>query len=372
MLSGIPFEVLATFSLYPFPMPEYVCILHHFACECGSYASALTVTAFTVERFLAVRSPVRMFLAAKRMRTVRICAVVWLASVIAAAVFSAQFGLLYISVRTASANCTIRRSSHCTLTFSRELKHSLEMSSILFFVIPYFVIAVLHVLIIARLRSTRSLWEGSSGAPTQFLKVTFPPANTPQNGASPVTNRRAQSSRHRILTPLTPNAIRRSFEIERKSKSVAGTPTKSHAHLEIQISTAEQNVHLTVPSRIGPEKEGMKQSHIRPRCMSSGNYSGRAATPSRTSLHVQSSVPSSTSQSSNELKTFTSPPFISIISNGPECSNRMMSLESNSGHNRNNNNSLSVVNRRVKAANRLLGKKSHFQLYLKSHQSLYL
>lgn len=155
MLFGIPFEILASFALYPFPMPEFVCILRHFVCECGSYASALTVTAFSVDRFLAVRKPVHMFLTAKRVRVVRICALVWLISICAAAAFSAQFGVLYFTIPL--ANCTIRRSAHCTLSIAREMKYSFEASTVLFFLIPGVTIFVLHILIIIRLRASRSV-----------------------------------------------------------------------------------------------------------------------------------------------------------------------------------------------------------------------
>ena len=155
MLAGIPYEVVATFQLYPFPMPFMLCILRHFVCECGSYASALTVTAFSVDRFLAVRSPIHTFLAVKRVRILRIMTVVWAVSILTASAFSAQFGLVYIWVP--GANCTIRKSVTCALSKSRELHHSLEASSILFFILPGIMIAVLHVLIIFRLRASASV-----------------------------------------------------------------------------------------------------------------------------------------------------------------------------------------------------------------------
>ena len=270
MLLGIPFEVYAAFTLYPFPMPEFVCILRHMLCECGSYASALTVTAFSVDRFLAVRTPVHMFLAAKRVRVIRICAAVWMFSIVAAAAFSAQFGVLYITVP--SANCTIRGSAFCTLHSSRELKHSFEASSILFFLIPGITILVLHVLIIIRLRASRSVVASMSNS-IQTVKGTSFASITGRSslGAGPVGKSLGAYFRseqgpsisascrlshigeqhHPVL--YSPQANRNKFAVDTHSKLISKSSDKSTIR-DNSFKQTTQNLELrsrlSVPARV--------------------------------------------------------------------------------------------------------------------------
>jgi hypothetical protein len=243
MLMGIPFEVLATFSLYPFPLPEFVCIMRHLLCECGCYASALTVTAFSVDRFLAVRTPVHMFLAAKRKRVTRICTGIWLVAFVVAAVFSAQFGILYVGVP--SENCTIRRSTHCTLTLSREIQHSIEATSIIFFIIPGIVIAVLHVLIIVRLRSSCSV-IGVAGGSAQMLKVTFPSPNSSHVEQTPLFSRQSASSQP-IITSNTTQVKSVIITVENRSKYVH-TQLTTPTSIESPFDTLVFSNQMTVPS----------------------------------------------------------------------------------------------------------------------------
>ena len=208
MLVGMPYEVFTAFQLYPFPFPDAICIIQHFICECGSYASALTVTVFSIDRFLAVRSPLRMFLVVKGPRVIRISTAIWLTALVTAAAFAAQFGVLTVAIPT--ANCTIRRSTHCSFTFSRELKHSLELSSLLFFLLPGLLIAVIHVLIVIRLRSTRTpstKYESGGFLTANFSTPRASPSRSPSLNFEPartVTKSSSAYFRTNASTVLAP------------------------------------------------------------------------------------------------------------------------------------------------------------------------
>ena len=351
MLAGIPFEMMATFALYPFPLPELVCILRHLVCECGCYASALTVTAFSVDRFLAVRTPVHMFLAAKRTRVIRICAAIWLLSIFGAAVFSSQFGILYIGV--ASANCTIRRSSHCTLTFSREIRHSFEASSILAFLIPGIMIAVLHVLIIVRLRTTRSV-IAAAGESTKVLKVTFPKPNLSHYSVTPTSTSISNpcstpTRRSHVLFSYSDHANPLGITIESSSNTFLNTqPTAS---IGCPLDTFERKHLLTIPSRTLPIPGHLEQSPILHRSLSSKKSSGsqHANYASRTRAPIMRSLTRAYSESStsNELRIA---PSDSVL----------CPAQRNHDHRSPWKIPRSVIDRRVQSANRVLGVEIYF------------
>lgn len=350
ILAGIPFEVLATFNLYPFPMPEFVCILRHLVCECGCYASALTVTAFSVDRFLAVRSPVHMFLASKRVRIIRICAIIWLISLIVASVFSAQFGVLYIGV--AAANCTIRRSSHCTLSISREIGGSFETSSIVFFIIPYIVIAILHVLIIVRLRSNRCVFHAASELTVTFLSNHS--TNPSHNGSNPHVSRRIPASRNQnqIITSYISKTERWSYSIGSKAKSATNSNTNPMASTSIGLHverTNKQNESTVIAQVQSPNTFR--------RSLSSENCSSphAAILADRTCVTVNSSFACSPA---SIISPEASHAATSTSSNGKGNPLERSSKGSNARPCDHPKSARSVIDRRVKAANRVLGAKS--------------
>ncbi|KAI8786632.1 Pyrokinin-1 receptor, partial [Biomphalaria glabrata] len=59
LLMGLPMEIYLTWSQYPFPFGEAFCRFRFWASEVSSNVSVLTITAFTVERYMAICHPIR-------------------------------------------------------------------------------------------------------------------------------------------------------------------------------------------------------------------------------------------------------------------------------------------------------------------------
>ncbi len=59
LLLGLPTEMYGYWSAYPWPFGHAFCLVRALAAETSTYASILTITAFTVERYLAICHPMK-------------------------------------------------------------------------------------------------------------------------------------------------------------------------------------------------------------------------------------------------------------------------------------------------------------------------
>jgi hypothetical protein len=57
LVSGLPQEMYYNWSRYPYVFGEVFCVLQGFAAETSANATVLTITAFTVERYVAICHP---------------------------------------------------------------------------------------------------------------------------------------------------------------------------------------------------------------------------------------------------------------------------------------------------------------------------
>ena len=70
------------FSRYPYVLGETVCILQGLAAETSANATVLTITAFTIERYIAISYPFLSRTATKLRRAVRYIILIWTLSFI--------------------------------------------------------------------------------------------------------------------------------------------------------------------------------------------------------------------------------------------------------------------------------------------------
>lgn len=81
------------FQVYVFG--ETVCVLQGFAAETSANATVLTITAFTVERYLAICHPFLSHTMSKLSRVVKYVIVIWVSALCLAAPQAMQFGIRY-------------------------------------------------------------------------------------------------------------------------------------------------------------------------------------------------------------------------------------------------------------------------------------
>ncbi|PBC34776.1 Neuropeptides capa receptor [Apis cerana cerana] len=148
LASGLPAEIYMVWCKYPYVFGEGFCILRGLAAETSTNASVLTITAFTVERYLAICHPFLSQTMSKLTRAVKLILVVWLVALSFALPQALQFGLVQHKAHPEVVMCTVKRIL---------LQHSFELSTFLFFVVPMSLITVLYALIGLKLRKSNMM-----------------------------------------------------------------------------------------------------------------------------------------------------------------------------------------------------------------------
>ncbi|XP_044263083.1 pyrokinin-1 receptor-like [Tribolium madens] len=164
LISGLPPEMYRLWSPETYVFGEAFCILQGFAAETSANATVLTITAFTVERYVAICHPFVSHTMSKLSRAIRHIIVIWVVALCLAAPQAIQFGVEYeLKDGVQYSRCTV---------VSNFFQHAFEISTFLFFVGPITLITVLYVLIGIQLRKSRlSMTKkrslGSSGSSEQ-------------------------------------------------------------------------------------------------------------------------------------------------------------------------------------------------------------
>lgn len=145
LITGLPQEMVSIWYNRPYLFGEAFCVLRGLAAETSGNATVLTITAFTVERYIAICYPFLSHTMSKLSRAVKLIIVIWVVSLAFAAPHAAQIELLGDPEQL---TCTVEN-----LIFD----HIFEISTLLFFVVPMVIITVLYALIGLKLRRTSAM-----------------------------------------------------------------------------------------------------------------------------------------------------------------------------------------------------------------------
>lgn len=135
LLSGMPQEIYSMWSKWPYIFGPVFCILRGLAAETSTNASVLTITLFTIERYLAICHPFQSYRMSKLSRATKHIILLWIVSMALALPQALQFG---IKVHQGVTMCLQTRVI---------IDHSFEISTFLFFFTPMLIITVLYSLI---------------------------------------------------------------------------------------------------------------------------------------------------------------------------------------------------------------------------------
>ncbi|KAI4458938.1 g-protein coupled receptor [Holotrichia oblita] len=149
LVTGLPQEMYSIWSRYPYIFGYAFCILRGLFAETSANATVLTVTAFTVERYVAICHPFLSHTLSKLSRIIKLIFVIWLIAFCSAIPQALQFGVMrFVDDVPESDMCQV---------VNPIMMHSFELSTFLFFVAPMTLITVLYVLIGIRLRKSTTL-----------------------------------------------------------------------------------------------------------------------------------------------------------------------------------------------------------------------
>lgn len=142
LISGMPQEMYSIWVKWPYVFGHSFCVIRGLAAEASTNASVLTITLFTVERYLAICHPFVSHKMSKLSRATKHVMLLWVVAVGLALPQALQFG--------------IREHSGVTMCLQTRviIEHSFELSTFFFFFAPMVLITVLYSLIGLKLRET--------------------------------------------------------------------------------------------------------------------------------------------------------------------------------------------------------------------------
>ncbi|XP_053678625.1 D(3) dopamine receptor-like [Anopheles nili] len=156
LVTGVPLDIYRTWYRYPYPFGTTVCKIAGFAAETSANATVLTITAFTVERYVAICKPFLSHTMSKLSRAVRFVLAIWLI-----AVSLAVPQALAMQIDEQFLTCTVRHEP---------AKHLFFISTVLVFVFPMNVITILYILIWLQLRRSKVVRFGTQRGSSVLLK----------------------------------------------------------------------------------------------------------------------------------------------------------------------------------------------------------
>ncbi|KAH8359639.1 hypothetical protein KR093_007983, partial [Drosophila rubida] len=142
---GIPQELYNLWCPNSYPFTDGICILESVLSEMAANATVLTITAFTVERYIAICHPFRQHTMSKLSRAIKFIFAIWMTAFLLALPQAMQFSVVN---QEEGYSCTMENDFYA---------HVFAVSGFIFFCGPMTAICVLYVLIGMKLKRSRLL-----------------------------------------------------------------------------------------------------------------------------------------------------------------------------------------------------------------------
>ncbi|XP_059483376.1 neuropeptides capa receptor-like isoform X3 [Neocloeon triangulifer] len=143
LVFGLPNDLYVYWHQYPWELGEGLCKFRALISEATSYASVLTIVAFSMERYLAICHPLHAYTMTGLRRASRIIAAIWLVSLACAIPFALFTTINYLDFPPGSGNQIIE-SAFCGMLNVPDNFPLYETSSVIFFLLPMVILIVLY------------------------------------------------------------------------------------------------------------------------------------------------------------------------------------------------------------------------------------
>ncbi|XP_060584543.1 pyrokinin-1 receptor-like [Ruditapes philippinarum] len=161
LIVGLPPETYSIWSAYPWIFGEAFCIVRTMLAEMSTNASILTITAFTIERYVAICYPMKAQTMSGLKRVIRVIVAIWFLAAISSVPLTVQFKVVY-AVDTRNSN--IPESAYCGIGETNHIERTFEISTFLFFVFPMTLVSVMYTLIALAIRKSGLYRDGSDAS----------------------------------------------------------------------------------------------------------------------------------------------------------------------------------------------------------------
>ncbi|XP_066252813.1 neuropeptides capa receptor-like isoform X2 [Euwallacea similis] len=145
LIFGLPNDVAMYWHQYPWPFGEFFCKFRALVSETASYVSVLTVVAFSTERYIAICHPLYLRAISGLQRAIWIIAGLWILSFLCALPFAVFTTIVYVYYPYNSTEYPIMESAMCAMTSQPKNLPLTEVSSVMFFLVPMVIIAILYI-----------------------------------------------------------------------------------------------------------------------------------------------------------------------------------------------------------------------------------
>jgi neuromedin U receptor 1 len=149
LILGLPQEMYTLWQRYPYAFGESFCIIRGYLSEASTYASILTISAFTVERYVAICHPLWAHTMSQLPRAITSIVIIWCLAAICAIPPAAELGI--VTQKGPLTNRTLEQSAQCA-TKRTIYENMFVVSAIVFFIVPMVIVTVLYILIAIELR----------------------------------------------------------------------------------------------------------------------------------------------------------------------------------------------------------------------------
>ncbi|OWF37637.1 neuropeptides capa receptor-like [Mizuhopecten yessoensis] len=158
LLLALPPELYGFWEAYPWRFDIGFCIMKSFISEMTSYASVLTITAFTIERFAAICHPMRFQTLSSLPRAMKVIFVIWIIASVIALPYPLHTRTFYVAFDPVTSE-PIQDSLVCNIPYKwhKRMTYMFQVSTFVFFVLPMIIIIVMYVRIGITLNKTDSL-----------------------------------------------------------------------------------------------------------------------------------------------------------------------------------------------------------------------
>ncbi|XP_059166790.1 pyrokinin-1 receptor-like, partial [Physella acuta] len=155
LLFALPPELYSIWEAYPWHFGEPFCIFKAFIIETTSYTSVLTITSFTVERYIAICHPIRGQRSSRQSRAIKCIITIWTLAALCALPYPIHTRV-FTFVHDPRDQQPIGDSVVCNIPsqWQQRMYYVFQISTFVFFVIPMAVITGMYLLIGMRLRSS--------------------------------------------------------------------------------------------------------------------------------------------------------------------------------------------------------------------------
>ncbi|XP_011629438.1 LOW QUALITY PROTEIN: neuropeptides capa receptor-like [Pogonomyrmex barbatus] len=154
LMLGLPNELSVFWQQYPWALGTGLCKIRAYVSEMSSYVSVLTIVAFSMERYLAICHPLRVYSMSGLKRPTRFILAAWSIAIVSAVPFAIYAKVNFVEYPPGSGNYSAD-SAICAMLLPDMPKFPLyELSCIVFFLIPMLVILVMYTRMGLKIKSS--------------------------------------------------------------------------------------------------------------------------------------------------------------------------------------------------------------------------